>query len=99
MILLAAGITAVHHLAFGLVLPLLIFPGVSGASFARVVLHAVIVLIETGVLAWVSWTVARAFDHLRLSAGELQAASTAPAPWRRRRNSPAARPRSDAGQR
>ncbi len=73
VIFLAAGVTAIHHLAFGLVLPLLIFPGASGASVARVVLHAVIVLIETGVLTWVSWTVARAFEHLRLSAGELQA--------------------------
>ena len=73
VILLAAGVTALHHLAFGLLLPTLIFPDESGANLARVVLHAVIVLIETGVLAWVSWTVARAFDHLRLSAGELQA--------------------------
>ncbi|MCJ2024350.1 methyl-accepting chemotaxis protein, partial [Methylobacterium sp. J-067] len=73
VILLAAGVTAVHHLAFGLVLPMLIFPGKAGATLPRVVLHAAIVLIETGVLAWVSWTVAKAFDHLKLSAGELRA--------------------------
>ncbi len=53
------------------------------------VLHAAIVLIETGVLTWVSWTVARAFTISGcppVSCSRLDL----PAPRRRRRNSPAA---------
>lgn len=73
VILVAAAVTAVHHLAFGLLLPLLIFPKGAGSDLARVILHAVIVLIETGVLVWVSQTIARAFADLKHSAAELHA--------------------------
>lgn len=43
---------AVHHLALNFIYSYAIFP--EGADFARVVFHAVIVLVEAGVLIWVS---------------------------------------------
>lgn len=49
-ILAGAATTAVHHLAFNFIVPAFVFP--DGADFARVVLHAVIVVGETGALIW-----------------------------------------------
>src|ERR1700684_3995732 len=45
-----AAITAVHHLALNFLLPFAVFP--DGADFIRVVIHAVIVVIETATLVW-----------------------------------------------
>jgi methyl-accepting chemotaxis protein len=50
-ILVAAALTAVHHLALNFLLPAAVFP--EGASFARVVLHATVVVVECAVLVWV----------------------------------------------
>jgi methyl-accepting chemotaxis protein len=50
-ILFGAGATALHHLALNFILPAAVFP--DGADFTRVILHAVIVVLETGVLLWV----------------------------------------------
>ncbi|WP_158046985.1 methyl-accepting chemotaxis protein [Skermanella pratensis] len=53
-ILVGAGATAVHHLVLNFATPAAVFPG--GGDFWRVVLHAVIVVLETGVLVWmVGW--------------------------------------------
>src|SRR6202012_20788 len=41
---------ALHHLTLNFLAPALIFP--EGADFARVLLHAVIVVIETAALVW-----------------------------------------------
>lgn len=49
-ILAATLVTAVHHLATSFVAPVFVFGG--EASLGRVVLHAVIVLVEAGVLMW-----------------------------------------------
>jgi methyl-accepting chemotaxis protein len=49
-VLVGAGVIALHHLALNFVLPALVFPG--GGDILRVVLHAVIVVLETGALAW-----------------------------------------------
>jgi len=43
---------ALHHLALNFLLPAAIYPG--GGDFGRVVLHAVILLIEAGVLGWLA---------------------------------------------
>ena len=51
-VLLAAGVTAVHHLALNFLAPSLVFP--DGSDIARVVLHAVIVVAETVVLVMIS---------------------------------------------
>lgn len=49
VILAATATTAVHHLLLNFVAPAYVFP--DGASLLRVVFHAVIVLMESGVLA------------------------------------------------
>ena len=72
VILAAAAATAVHHLALDLAMPALIFPG--GASdLGRVILHAAIVLIETGILIWVCRTVEESFRALAASDAQTQA--------------------------
>lgn len=47
-VLAGAAVTAVHHLALNFLAPSLVFS--DGADFGRVVLHAVVVIAETGVL-------------------------------------------------
>ncbi|MFM9935338.1 MAG: methyl-accepting chemotaxis protein [Novosphingobium sp.] len=47
-VVLAAGLTAVHHLLVNLVAPLLVWQ--DGGNFGRVLFHAVVVVLETGVL-------------------------------------------------
>lgn len=61
VLIIAAAVTAVHHLTLNFLLPEFVFPG--GSSFARVVLHAVIVVFETGILIWVVDRIRRAFDE------------------------------------
>ncbi|MEH6663409.1 MAG: methyl-accepting chemotaxis protein [Brevundimonas sp.] len=58
---IAAGTAAVaiHHLTLSFLLPSLVFPG--SASLERVVFHAVILLVEAGVLAWVAASVVTMF--------------------------------------
>jgi methyl-accepting chemotaxis protein len=55
VLLMGAGTVALHHLVLNFVLPAAVFPG--GADFGRVVLHAVILILETAVLVWLtpSW--------------------------------------------
>jgi methyl-accepting chemotaxis protein len=71
--ILAATLTiALHHLLLNFILPEAVFPG--GADFFRVVLHAVIVLIEAGVLIWVSQYLASALARAAVSLDEAEAA-------------------------
>ncbi len=51
-ILLGAALVAVHHLALGMVLPDLVFYG--GGGFPRVLMHAVILVIEAVGLVWMT---------------------------------------------
>ncbi len=51
-LLLAAGTVAVHHLLLNFVMPAAVFP--NGGDFLRVVLHAVIVVVETATLVWIT---------------------------------------------
>ncbi len=51
-LLVAAATVAVHHLALNFVMPAAIFP--DGGDLFRVVLHAVIVVVETAVLVWLT---------------------------------------------
>jgi methyl-accepting chemotaxis protein len=52
VIVLAAGLTAVHHLGLNFFLPYAVFP--DGANLWRVVLHAGIVVMEAAVLTWLT---------------------------------------------
>jgi methyl-accepting chemotaxis protein len=47
-----AGVVAVHHLTLNFLLPAAVFPS-AGSEIGRVILHAVILLLQTGVLIWV----------------------------------------------
>ncbi len=75
VLVVAATTVALHHLLLNFLYPAAVFPG--GASFARVVLHAVIVVIETGVLVWVSLHLARALTRSQGSLDEATAARQA----------------------
>ncbi|MFD2264982.1 methyl-accepting chemotaxis protein [Lacibacterium aquatile] len=49
VVVLAAAVTAVHHLMLNFMLPTALYPG--GADFGRVIVHAIIVVIETASLS------------------------------------------------
>lgn len=66
-ILAAAGVTAIHHLALNVITPAWVFPG--GADFARVVLHAAIVIIQTSALLMLNFKL-----HQALSLADQQSA-------------------------
>lgn len=61
VILIAAAVTAVHHLLFNLTVPAWVFP--EGADFLRVVLHAVIVVIESAALYWATFKLQDTFEE------------------------------------
>jgi methyl-accepting chemotaxis protein len=68
---------ALHHLLLNFILPAAIFPG--GADFGRVVLHAVILVIEASVLVWLAHKLANLFETTALKTAEAEAASAAEA--------------------
>jgi methyl-accepting chemotaxis protein len=72
VILAATATVAVHHLALSFIVPSAVFPG--SASLARVLLHAVILIIEAAVLTWVAQSIVRMFT---VSAEAVSAAETA----------------------
>ncbi|MFB9262876.1 methyl-accepting chemotaxis protein [Bradyrhizobium erythrophlei] len=68
---------ALHHLTLNFLLPAAVYPG--GADLGRVVLHAVILLIEAGILIWVAHTLSRLFAAAAQKTAEAKAASAAEA--------------------
>jgi len=68
---------ALHHLVLNFILPAAIYPG--GTDFGRVVLHAVILLIEAGVLSWLALTLSRLFETTAQKTAEAEAAGAAEA--------------------
>ncbi|MBV9566166.1 MAG: chemotaxis protein [Bradyrhizobium sp.] len=83
---IVAGTVAValHHLALNFVVPAAIYPG--GGDFGRVVLHAVILLIEAGVMIWLAHTLSQLFATTAQKTAEAQAANTAEARTNRERS-------------
>jgi len=59
-VVVAAASVAVHHLALNFLTPNLIFP--DGSDFARVVLHAVVLIAETVALVWMIIQIQRLFE-------------------------------------
>lgn len=59
-ILAATGVVAVHHLALNVLYPAAVFPG--GADYTRVVIHAVILLVEAGALMLAASQLAKAMN-------------------------------------
>jgi methyl-accepting chemotaxis protein len=76
---IAAGTVAValHHLALNFIVPAAVFPG--GADFGRVVLHAVILIIEASVLVWLALQLERLFAITEQKTAEAEAAIAAEA--------------------
>jgi two-component system sensor histidine kinase/response regulator len=62
VILMAAITIAVHHLLLDLVLPWSVFP--RGADLPRVGLHALIVVLQTAVLVWLSNRLVESFERI-----------------------------------
>ena len=69
-LVVAAGVVAVHHLALNFLLPAAVFP--DGTDLSRVVLHAVIVVMETGVLLWLTRTVETSLVSAETTMSDLQ---------------------------
>ncbi|MBI1202785.1 MAG: hypothetical protein GC182_09770 [Rhodopseudomonas sp.] len=59
VIAVAAAAVAVHHITLNFLLPSLIYPG--GSNLFRLSLHAVILILEAGVLIWLAATVEKMF--------------------------------------
>jgi methyl-accepting chemotaxis protein len=74
-IIAGTAAVALHHLTLNFLLPAAIYPG--GADFGRVVLHAVILIIEAGVLIWLAHTLAQLFETAAQKTAEAEAAATA----------------------
>ena len=71
-ILITATTIALHHLTLNFIIPAAVFP--DGGSFGRVVLHAVIVVLETGVLLWLAAKLTGALATSEEALGKAEAA-------------------------
>jgi methyl-accepting chemotaxis protein len=74
---------ALHHLILNFLLPAAIFPG--GTDLGRVVLHAVILLIEAGVLMALSFKLSHLFEATTAKTAEAEAAAASEARANRER--------------
>lgn len=68
-----AATVAVHHLVLSFVLPDLVFPG--SADLNRVLFHAIVLIVQAGVLTWSAASVTAMFAANELSRSELVEAS------------------------
>ncbi|MBL8704191.1 MAG: hypothetical protein JNM30_05070 [Rhodospirillales bacterium] len=59
VIVVAAAATALHHLSLNYLLPAAVFP--DGADLGRVLVHAVVVVVECAVLVWLCLQIEKAF--------------------------------------
>jgi methyl-accepting chemotaxis protein len=82
-ILAGAVAVALHHLVLNFLLPAAVYPG--GADLGRVVLHAVILLMEAGVLSWLSLKLSHLFEATAQKTAEAEAAGAAEARANRER--------------
>ncbi|TCT09202.1 methyl-accepting chemotaxis protein [Tepidamorphus gemmatus] len=71
-IIIATAVVAVHHLLLNFVLPAAVFP--NGASLGRVVLHAVVVVVEAAALVWLTARMAAAFIEQAAATAKARAA-------------------------
>jgi methyl-accepting chemotaxis protein len=71
-ILAATAATAIHHLSLNFLFPAFIYPG--GSDLVRVVLHAVILLVEAGALVWLTLQINMLFIKSSESVAEARAA-------------------------
>jgi methyl-accepting chemotaxis protein len=76
-VIAGAAAVALHHLTLNFLLPAAIYPG--GADFGRVVLHAVVLLIEAGVLIALAMKLTELFATAAHKTAEAEAANAAEA--------------------
>ncbi|MDE1147008.1 MAG: methyl-accepting chemotaxis protein [Azospirillaceae bacterium] len=74
IIILAAGATAVHHLTLSFLVPAWVFPHDRG-DIGRVLFHAGIVLMETGILVWLAWSLEQLFAAMDTALGKAETAA------------------------
>jgi methyl-accepting chemotaxis protein len=74
-ILVGAAAVALHHLTLNFAYPAAVYPG--GADFARVVVHAVILVFEGTILVWLPYKLAQMFDVMAEKSAEAEAAKAA----------------------
>lgn len=72
-IVVATGVIALHHLILNFVVPYWVFP--EGADFFRVVLHAVVVIVEAGVLVWSCKSLYSTLAHADIARSEAEEAA------------------------
>jgi methyl-accepting chemotaxis protein len=74
-ILIGAATVALHHLTLNFLYPAAVYPG--GADFARVVVHAVILIFEAAILVWLPYKLAQMFEVMAEKTAEAEAAKAA----------------------
>jgi methyl-accepting chemotaxis protein len=73
VLIVAAGLIAAHHLSLNSVLPAAVYPG--GSNFARVVVHAIVVVIETAMLIGIGQAIRSAFAQAQEAHREVELAA------------------------
>ncbi len=71
-ILVGTAVVAVHHLVLNFAYPMAVFPG--GGDFLRVVMHAVILVLQSGTLIWLTSRLSAAIDASTKAVDEANAA-------------------------
>jgi methyl-accepting chemotaxis protein len=74
-ILAGAVAVALHHLVLNFILPAAVYPG--GGDLGRVAVHAVLILLEAGVLVWLAHKLSRMFETTAQKTAEAEAAVAA----------------------
>ncbi|MBS8273558.1 chemotaxis protein [Thalassospira tepidiphila] len=73
-IVVVSGVIALHHLVLNFAVPYWVFP--EGADFFRVVLHAVVVIVEAGVLIWSSKSLYQTLANAETARSEAEEAAS-----------------------
>jgi methyl-accepting chemotaxis protein len=71
---LATAAVAVHHLVLNFALPMAVFP--AGGDFFRVVLHAVVIVVESATLIWISFHMVAALQEAEEAISAAEAAQS-----------------------
>jgi methyl-accepting chemotaxis protein len=74
-IVAGAVAVALHHLVLNFILPAAVYPG--GGDLGRVAIHAVLILVEAGVLGWLAHKLSRMFETTAQKTVEAEAAIAA----------------------
>jgi methyl-accepting chemotaxis protein len=73
VLVLAATLIAAHHLSLNALLPAAVYPG--GTNFLRVIVHALVVVIETAMLMGIGYAIRSAFAQAQKAHHEAESAA------------------------